>query len=55
MYVADTNQIESRNLAPVAPISINGGVMEANDGQFNEPSGIAVDTEGYVYVADTIK
>lgn len=29
------------------------GVLEAGDGQFNEPWGVAVDSQGLVYVADT--
>ena len=34
-------------------LSANGGVRSSADGQFNTPQGIAVDSNGYVYVADT--
>ena len=32
---------------------IKWGTKGSDDGQFNHPKGIAVDTSGYVYISDT--
>jgi DNA-binding beta-propeller fold protein YncE len=37
----------------ICPSSCQAGILGSGDGQFNKPSGVAVDGSGYVYVTDT--
>ena len=59
VYVADTNDAEIRKIASGAVVTtLAGGASGGADGAgfnagFNNPSGVAVDANGTVYVADT--
>jgi NHL repeat len=61
VYVADTFNDTIRKITPAGAVTTlagQGGVAGSADGtgvaaQFNQPSGIAVDTAGNLYVADT--
>jgi sugar lactone lactonase YvrE len=60
IYVADTGNNRIRKLAPDGTVStVAGGGASgfrdgpAHDAQFDAPVGVAVDTQGSVYVADT--
>jgi sugar lactone lactonase YvrE len=61
LYVADASSNTIKRITPAGVVSTlagTAGVAGAQDGtganaQFNQPSGVAVDTSGNVYVADT--
>ncbi len=59
VYVADTGNHRIRKITPVGAVSTlagsTGGYLDATGtaAQFNLPAGVAVDTAGNVYVADT--
>jgi len=45
--------IASKNSVPQVLLLLNGEARGSGDGQFKYPKGIAVDSEGNVYVADS--
>jgi MYXO-CTERM domain-containing protein len=60
VFVADTANHTVRKVTPAGAVTVfagNAGVSGSNDGSstasFNRPAGVAVDTVGNVYVADT--
>lgn len=59
LYVADTNNNAIRKISPVGQVTtLAGGTSGSADGagsaaSFNGPSGVAVDSSGNVYVADS--
>ena len=61
VYVADTNNYKIRKITPGGVVStLAGSVMpgstdgSGSDAGFSSPTGIAVDSNGYVYVTDSI-
>ena len=53
MYVADTEDGRIQKFDSDGTLITKWGSYGTGDGQFNGPSGIAVDSSGNVYVADT--
>jgi sugar lactone lactonase YvrE len=52
LYVADSVNSRVQKLAPDGTFVLGWGEKGDGEGQFTDPSGIAVDAQGHVYVAD---
>jgi DNA-binding beta-propeller fold protein YncE len=53
VYVADTENNRVQKFTSNGTLITKWGTTGPNDGQFNNPMGIALDSSGNVYVADT--
>ena len=53
VYVADTNSHRIVKFDSNGAVLTKWGSYGSGDGQFNSPTGVAVDSSGNVYVADT--